>query len=110
MIRPFHLRDLTLVHRLAERGMVLQTQTALTGIPRPTRRALLHMLLGGRYLTYILKSDAAKASAFAQLCWQEGDVSAYLVSIGLESSKPAAESDEVEYFAEWLKLLDELGK
>lgn len=110
MIRPFHLRDLTLVHRLAERGMVLQTQTALTGVPRPTRRALLHMLVGGRYLTYIWKSDRGKASAFAQMCWREGDVSAYIMNIGLESSKPSADSDEIEYATEWLGLLDEFVK
>ena len=110
MIRPFHLQDLALVHRLGEQGTILQTQTAITTISRPVRRALVHMLVGGRYMTYVWKSDQSDAAAFAQLCWGEGDASAYLVGIGVAS--PTREPDQNDAYHEesWLNLLDELIK
>jgi hypothetical protein len=69
MIRPFHLRDLALVHRLGEHGVVFQTQAALTRIPNPVRRAIVHMLLGGQYSTYVWKAENGDAAGFAQLSW-----------------------------------------
>lgn len=110
MIRPFNLRDMPLIHRLGERGTILQTQAALTSIPHPVRRALAHLLVGGRYITYVWKSDHGNAAAFAQLFWREGDASAYLIGLGV--TPPRNESDPVDASQQdnWLKLFDELIK
>jgi hypothetical protein len=110
MIRPFNLRDLALVHRLGERGTMLQTQAALTTIPHPVRRALAHMLVGGPYMTYVWKSDQGNAAAFAQLCWREGDASAYIIGIGVTPSTKVSDQIDAHYEESWLKLLDELIK
>ena len=110
MIRPFNLRDLALIHRLGERGTILQTQAALTTIPRPVRRALAHMLVGGRYMTYVWKSDQGNAAAFVQFCWGEGDASAYLIGIGVAPSTKVSDQIDANHEESWLKLLDELIK
>ncbi len=108
MIRPFHLRDLTLVHRLGQRGMVLQTQAALTNIPRPVRRALMHILVGGRNLTLVWRSDKRDAEAFAQLNWAEGESSAYLSRLGLELSGSERLGDAEMFENHWLDMMDDL--
>lgn len=110
MIRPFHLRDLALVHRLGERGMVLQTQAALTSIPRPVRRALVHMFVGGHVITYVWKSEHRNAAAFAQLLWTEGNPSATVATIGVESTTPDPVQFGQLYEDSWLQFLDELVK
>jgi hypothetical protein len=108
MIRPFQLRDLALVHRLGEQGVVFQTQAALTNIPHPVRRAVVHMLVGGRHSTYVWKSEQRNAAGFAQLSWQDGNGSAHLACVATEPSvseqdEPATIDEEV-----WLPLLDDL--
>ena len=110
MIRPFHLRDLALVHRLGERGIVLQTQAALTTVPRPVRRALVHMLIGGRDTTYVWKSDHSNAAGFAQLYWEEGDASGYLASLGTDSATKEHDLADTLDVDSWLLLLHELIK
>lgn len=108
MIRPFHLGDLTLVHRLGEKGVVFQTQTALTSIPHPVRRAIVHMLIGGRYSTYVWKSDQRNAAGFAQLSWQNHNTSAHLACLGTEIYD--VDPDEQSKIDEeiWLSLLEDL--
>jgi hypothetical protein len=108
MIRPFHLRDLGLVHRLGDRGVVFQTQAALTTVPHPVRHALITMLVGGNSSTYIWKSKNPNAAAFVQLTMEEGQANAHLASIGVEVTR--GESDEHSETDEdiWLPLLDQL--
>lgn len=109
MIRPFQLRDLALVHRLGEQGVVFQTQAALTSIPHPVRRAVVHMLFGGHYSTFVWKSDGGNASGFAQLSWGNQNSSAHLACLGAESIDGQGDGDCVIDEAVWLPLLDELA-
>jgi hypothetical protein len=46
MIRPFNLRDLALVHRLSEQGILLHAEAALTSSPQPLRSAAQIVFLG----------------------------------------------------------------
>ena len=67
MIRPFHLRDLALVHRLSEHGVSLHTESALTKSLNPVRGALLG-IVGGDVPTYVWKSEDRSLAGFIQLC------------------------------------------
>lgn len=108
MIRPFQLRDLALVHRLGEHGVVFQTQAALTRVPNPVRQAIVHMLLGGHISTYVWKAEAGNAAGFAQLTWGDQNSSAHLACLGTETIGKT-EKDDVEIDEDvWLALLDEL--
>jgi hypothetical protein len=108
MIRPFQLRDLALVHRLGERGAVLQAETALTSSRHPLRSALIHMLVGGRYSTYVWKSDQDDRAAFVQLRCDEGNPGAYLTCLGASSDNSASGDGAVIDADAWLPVLDEL--
>lgn len=66
MIRPFHLRDLALVHRLSEQGVSLHTESALTKSINPVRGALFGMV-GGDLPTFVWKSDDKAVAGFIQL-------------------------------------------
>ena len=67
MIRLFTLRDIPLLHRLSEQGIVFHAESALTQDVRPLREALVHMLIGSQYPTYIWKDDQSNGVGFAQL-------------------------------------------
>ena len=62
MIRPFHLRDLPLVIRLSERGVVLEAEAALTSSPNPVRSALVNMIMGGEYATYVWQDNTTNST------------------------------------------------
>lgn len=109
MIRPFNLRDLALIHRLSERGVMLQTQTALTTIPHPVRQAMVHMLVGGRYTTFVWKSDDHNGVGFAQLNFEADNPNAYLACIGTERIKNESLAEEGVDDAIWLPLLEDLA-
>ncbi len=109
MIRPFQLRDMGLVRRLGERGVRLQAQAALTSVHHPVRQAIMGKLVGGRFATYIWKSEENDAAAFAQLSWEEGSSSAHLVCLGTESGAPAAEMGNEPDEEIWLEVLDRLA-
>lgn len=66
MIRPFHLRDLALVHRLSEQGVTLHTESALTKNLHPVRGALFS-LVGGDFPTYVWKAKKRDVAGFIQL-------------------------------------------
>ncbi|MDX1613943.1 MAG: hypothetical protein R3300_06495 [Candidatus Promineifilaceae bacterium] len=108
MIRPFQLRDLALVHRLGEHGVVLQAEPALISSPHPLRSALIHMLVGGQYVTYVWRSADDDAAAFVQLQWEEGSSSVSLACLGSRSD--GAATDEAPRLDEdvWLAVLDDL--
>lgn len=110
MIRPFHLRDVALVHRLGEQGVILQTQAALTRISRPTRKAMIHMFVGGSFNTFVWKSDDREAVGFAQLSMDSGNTSAHLTCIGAQGGgESSADNINVEEDI-WLSLLDDLAR
>jgi hypothetical protein len=104
MIRPFQLRDVGLVRRLGDRGVVFQTQDALTTIQHPVRDALANLLVGGRS-TYVWKSRKPNAAAFVQLDLDDGRPNAHLTSIGLEVHDKDGVVAEQDI---WLPLLDQL--
>jgi hypothetical protein len=104
MIRPFNLRDLGLVRRLGERGVVFQAQDALTTVPHPVRDALANMLVGGGS-TYVWKSKEPDAAAFVQLNMVDDRANAHLASVGLEVQETVPSVSEEDI---WLPLLDQL--
>ncbi len=107
MIRPFNLRDLALVHRLGEQGVLLHAEVALTSSPHPLRSALINMFVGGQYGTYVWKSKDRKSAAFIQINCDPGCPSAQIVFMGtgpVESEEDGREIDEDI----WLPLLDDL--
>lgn len=106
MIRPFHLTDLALVHRLGEHSVRLQAQAALTSVSHPTRKALSTMLLGGSYATYVWKSEANEAVGFVQLVLDEGSPNAQIANLGTE--RQGNSDAPVDKESDWLTLLDEL--
>lgn len=109
MIRPFQLRDMGLVHRLGEHGVLLQAEAALTSSRHPVRQAIIGKLVGGRLATYIWKAEDGDASAFAQVKWEEGSSTAHLVCLGVE--QPDLSGDDAKDLDEdaWLKVLDKLA-
>ncbi len=108
MIRPFQLRDLALVHRLGEGGVVLQAETALTASSHPLRGALLQMLVGGHHSTYIWKSEEGDASAFVQLYWEDDNSTARLARLGTDADR-VGEGNHTDLDENvWLDLLNQL--
>jgi hypothetical protein len=71
MIRPFDIRDLALVHRLKECGVSLHTKSALTDSYRPLRGAVVNMLVGGEFPTFVWKAEEGGAAGFIQLYVEE---------------------------------------
>lgn len=70
MVRPFHLRDLPLVHRLSEQGVPLHTKSSLINSVQPVRNALIG-LVGGELYTYVWKGDNRQLAGFIQLTLEE---------------------------------------
>lgn len=108
MIRPFHLRDLALVYRLSDHSVVLQAESSLTNSPRPLRRALISMLVGGQSTTYVWKSQDRDAVAFVQVRLEEGETNARLACLAAEADNDSDEADGHVNEDVWLCLLDQL--
>lgn len=106
MVRPFNLRDVTLVRRLSEHGVSLHTELALTNSLHPLRGALFS-LVGGDYPTFVGKLDKRGPSGFIQLLIEEDGRHARILYVGTETA--AAQDDEVQKLDEgiWLSLLDQ---
>ncbi|MBP6472262.1 MAG: hypothetical protein KBE23_19620 [Chloroflexi bacterium] len=81
MIRPFTLRDLTLVYRLSEYAVSLHTESALTHNSHPVRDALVSMV-SGDYPTLVWKSDGRNVSGFIQLQVREESPHAHVFYVG----------------------------
>jgi hypothetical protein len=107
MIRPFQLRDLALVRRLGERGVLLQAEAALIANPQPVRNALLNKLVGRGYETFVWRSDDRGAAAIVQLNRVCTEPSAHLVFLGADTGRP--KNDERTAIDEdvWLSVLDQ---
>ena len=109
MIRPFQLRDTGLVRRLGEQGVLLDAEAALTTNPHPLRRALVGRFVGGHYSTFVWRSDEKRASAFAQIRWEEGFPSAHVVFLGAENSPDGKDGPDIDEEV-WQLLLEQLVK
>lgn len=113
MVRPFDLRDLTLIRRLGERGVPLHTVSALAENFHPLRVALMNMLVGGEFPTFIWKQDGGEKAGFVQLRVGRGPQANLLYisprchlvggSPGDDSLKAIDQSD----CGIWLELIDE---
>lgn len=107
MIRLFNLRDLPLLYRLADYGVVLEAEAALTDSPHPVRSALLNRLVGRQYFTYVWKSDNDNGEAFVQVRCIEDCSTARLIYLGAAFNRhdpePYKNAEDI-----WLPLLDDL--
>ena len=120
MIRPFDIRDLALVHRLREQGVSLHTKSALTDSLHPLRGAVVNMLVGGEFPTYVWKAEEGSAAGFIQLYVEESGQQArilYLSSTPNSNNGHTSEiTTEVTQYGDkqpypdenvWLPLLDQ---
>lgn len=119
MVRPFDLRDLALIRRLGERGVSLHTVSALAENFHPLRGALVSMLVGGEFPTFVCKPDNGESAGFIQLRIPSGAPQAHVLYIsprcvepdnGLASrNEPTPNGDILRSpdCAMWLALLDE---
>jgi hypothetical protein len=110
MIRPFHLRDLPLVIRLGEQGVILEAEAAITSSPHPVRSALVNMIIGGDYSTYVWRSEKGRDQAFVQIGLEQGCSSARLACLGASPPADAEESESQVNEDVWLAVLDDLVK
>ena len=119
MIRPFHLRDLALVHRLSEQGVTLHTESALTKNLHPVRGALFS-LVGGDFPTYVWKAKKRDVAGFIQLSLEDRVQYANILYISADKSsgkgtrnanKVAGRANETNTAVvnedAWLSLLDQ---
>ncbi len=117
MIRPFHLRDLALVHRLSEQGVTLHTESALTKNLHPVRGALFS-LMGGDFPTYVWKTKERDVAGFIQLCLEDNIQYANILYISADKSPGivnnvnrvvgrANNNTAVINKSAWLSLLDQ---
>ena len=105
MIRPFDLRDLPLVYRLNEQTVALHVETALIEKGHPLRDALINMLVGGQFPTYIWKGDEEGAAGFAQLRLNEDKTTAQLVYLGLANMGESSSDAPPDH---WLPFIEQL--
>ncbi|HID50810.1 MAG TPA: hypothetical protein EYP41_02080 [Anaerolineae bacterium] len=114
MIRAFHLRDLTLVHRLSEHGVSLHTESALTRNLQPVRGALFS-LVGGDFPTYVWKASQEDTAGFIQLYLEEDAQHAHILYVSTEDSAETGNHDQQSNGRNqtslnetaWLSLLDQ---
>lgn len=93
MIRPFTLRDLTLVRRLAEQGISLHAESALADSVNPLRGALLGILVGGNQPTFVWKSTESNEVGFLQLRLEEERHHAHIACISPMLKQADADAD-----------------
>ncbi len=119
MVRPFDLRDLALIRRLSERGIALHTASALVENFHPLRGAIVSMLVGGEFPTFVWKMENGDRAGFIQLRIANGATQAHVLYISPRCGEPNGEgatgsaTGEAEAIirspdcAVWLALLDE---
>lgn len=115
MIRSFQLRDWALVRRLSEQGVSLHSESALTDRLQPLRGALVNMLVGGDFPTFVWKAEKGSASGFIQLYLEEERQRAHILYLSptvdagarsLRMDHDKAVQNGVDG-AVWLPLLDQ---
>ncbi len=109
MIRSFTLRDIPLVHRLSEQGVVFNTKSALIRDVHPLREALVYMLIGGEYPTYVWRADGGGGVGFAQLRQEEDETRAHILCLG-SATENQDTPEEVLSEDMWIAFLEQLIK
>lgn len=119
MVRPFDLRDLALIRRLGERGISLHSVSALAENFHPLRGAIVSMLVGGEFPTFVWKPESGDRAGFVQLRISNGASQANVLYISprcgeKEDGRPSPGSNGLGDTAVrspdcaiWLALLDE---
>lgn len=117
MVRPFDLRDLALIRRLGERGVSLHTVSALVENVHPLRGALISMLVGGEFPTFVWKPDNGERGGFLQLRVSSSGPQAFVLYISPRYDPLVGTNGEYNPLdaghrhspdgAVWLALLDE---
>ncbi len=115
MVRPFDLRDLALIRRLGERGVSLHTVSALVENVHPLRGALISMLVGGEFPTFVWKPDNGEGDGFLQLRVSHSGPQAFVLYIsprcdsanGHDSANGNLDVGHSTAGGAWLALLDE---
>ncbi len=118
MVRPFDLRDLTLIRRLSERGISLHTVSALAENFHPLRGAIRSMLVGGEFPTFVWKPENGDRAGFIQLRIANGATQAQVLYVSPRCSEADEHLGTPEGIpgdgvlrspdcAVWLALLDE---
>jgi hypothetical protein len=116
MIRPFHLRDLPLVHRLSEHGVSLHSESALINQVQPLRGALFNLFIGGDYPTFVWRAEEGPGAGFIQLQLREGSHCGHVLFVSATAHNERAEGVSVAnnhmpsaHVNEevWLPLLDQ---
>jgi len=93
MVRPFDLRDLALIRRLDESGVSLYTMPALAENFRPLRGAIVSMLVGGEFPTFIWKAENNDRTGFIQLRVPNGANQAYINYISPRCKEDGSDDD-----------------
>jgi hypothetical protein len=88
MVRPFDLRDLALIRRMGERGVSLHAVSALVENFHPLRSAIVSMLIGGEFPTFVWKPDNGERAGFIQLRIPSGATQAYVLYISPRCQGP----------------------
>ena len=115
MIRPFQLRDLSLLSRLDGNSVPLNASHILTNPTSPVYGALAHRLLRRNFPTFIWRSAGNGPVAFAQLHMNQARTQANMLWVGtildagrvMPSLRKSAETWTHE--AVWQALFDELA-
>lgn len=114
MVRPFDLRDLTLIRRLGDRGIALNAMSALAENAHPLQSALVSMLVGGDRPTFVWKGDDGEARhGFIQLRVSESGATALVLYVsprfdaGVQSEPQESALYHDPKTKVWLNLLDE---
>jgi hypothetical protein len=114
VVRPFDLRDISLIRRLSERGVWLHTVSALAENVHPLRGALVSMLVGGEFSTYVWKPENGGRPGFIQMRVANGGNQANLLylsprysDLGAAGHTLAGPDLKNQDSLLWLALLDE---
>lgn len=112
MVRPFDLRDLALIRRLGERGISLHAVSALVENFHPLRGAIINMLVGGEYPTFVWKPENGESAGFLQLRISNSGPQAHLLYVSPRCDEPTESNGDLSVLhsadgAIWLALLDE---
>lgn len=112
MVRPFDLRDLALVRRLGTQGVALHAVSALVDDLHPLRDALMSMVVGGEFPTFVWKQDNGESSGFVQLRVLTTSPQAFILYIspridtGRDDGYLTGDNHTDADASRWLALLD----
>jgi hypothetical protein len=112
MVRPFDLRDLALVRRLGTQGVALHAVSALVDNLHPLRDALMSMVVGGEFPTFVWKQDNGESSGFVQLRVLTSSPQAFILYLSprveprLDDSNTNGHGVSDTEALMWLSLLD----